>query len=445
MTSSDGRSDQKRRPRKLGRGLSGLIPSSIAGKGGSQDAPEVPDRAQARDTPPTEHRDSDEASGDTRIRSATAGSIESTADSRADASIGVELEVEGAPAARVDEGASPTRVGADRQRYRPAGQADSANKELAQTAADGDAGLSDQGRDGDDALADSVPTGEVPRGTESGGGGTPDEGRFELLDVDSIRPNPHQPREHFDSEAIEQLAASIRASGLIQPIIVRRVGTELELVAGERRLKACKLAGLQTIPAIIRTLSDRSTAEWALVENLQREDLNPLERAKGLRRLIDEFGLTHQQAAEAVGLERASVSNILRLLDLDPGTASLVARGTLGQGHAKVLLAVPDLDVRAHLCRTLIAKNWSVRRLEMEVRKLAAPPVAASGSLPTASASKSPSQIESLERQLSEHLGTRVQISLSRRRGQGRLLIDFHSLEHFDDLMERVGFAAGTQ
>lgn len=292
------------------------------------------------------------------------------------------------------------------------------------------------------ASAEDAPAAEVPRGTTRHAVGSSRSEGYQVLSIDEILPNPHQPREYFDQAGIEQLASSIKSSGLIQPITVRRMGDQFELVAGERRLKACHLAGMTEIPAIVRDISDRATAEWALVENLQREDLNPLERANGLRRLIDEFKLTHQQAAEAVGLERASVSNLLRLLDLDDSTASLVARGTLGQGHAKVLLSVQDVSIRGNLCQATIARNWSVRRLEMEVRKLVSP------DRPEVASSKgSPRKhrahyIDQLEQRLSEHLGTRVQISLSRREGQGRLLIDFHSLEHFDDLMQRIGFEA---
>jgi len=292
------------------------------------------------------------------------------------------------------------------------------------------------------ASAEDAPAAEVPRGTTRHAVGSSRSEGYQVLSIDEILPNPHQPREYFDQAGIEQLASSIKSSGLIQPITVRRMGDQFELVAGERRLKACHLAGMTEIPAIVRDISERATAEWALVENLQREDLNPLERANGLRRLIDEFKLTHQQAAEAVGLERASVSNLLRLLDLDDSTASLVARGTLGQGHAKVLLSVQDVSIRGNLCQATIARNWSVRRLEMEVRKLVSP------DRPEVASSKgSPRKhrahyIDQLEQRLAEHLGTRVQISLSRREGQGRLLIDFHSLEHFDDLMQRIGFEA---
>lgn len=252
--------------------------------------------------------------------------------------------------------------------------------------------------------------------------------------------NPRQPRERFDETAMKSLADSIRENGLMQPIVVRRVAAGYELVAGERRLRAATMLGLEHVPAVLRSLDDRQSAEWALVENLQREDLNPLERAKGIDRLVREFSLSHQQAAERVGLERASVSNLLRLLDLDAATASLVARGDLGQGHAKVLLAVPDIALRKTLAQTVIDRQWSVRRLEAEVRRLLAPVAPPPTTVMPRGTDRSRAQLDDLERRLSEHLGTRVQILVGRRKGEGRLVIDFHGLEHFDGLMEHFGF-----
>jgi ParB family chromosome partitioning protein len=266
--------------------------------------------------------------------------------------------------------------------------------------------------------------------------------RLVFLHPSEVTRNPHQPRERFDEAAMKTLVESIRTNGLMQPIVVRPVAGGFELVAGERRLRAANVLGLEQIPAVVKRLDNRQSAEWALIENLQREDLNPLERAKGIDRLIREFTLSHQQAAERVGLERASVSNLLRLLELDPGTASLVARGDLGQGHAKVLLSVADVGLRTSLAQNVIDRQWSVRRLEAEVRRLIAP-----ASLPPASVmprgkQRSRTQLDDLERRLSEHLGTRVQILVGRQKGQGRLVIDFHGLEHFDGLMERMGFQA---
>ncbi|MGA0173748.1 MAG: ParB/RepB/Spo0J family partition protein [Phycisphaerales bacterium] len=261
-----------------------------------------------------------------------------------------------------------------------------------------------------------------------------------FLQPSAVARNPHQPRERFTDEAMKTLIESIREHGLMQPIVVRPAAGGFELVAGERRLRAAKALGLERVPAVVKKLDNRQSAEWALIENLQREDLNPLERARGIDRLIREFSLSHQQAAERVGLERASVSNLLRLLDLDPGTASLIARGDLGQGHAKVLLSVVDVGLRTSLAQSVIDRQWSVRRLEAEVRRLVAP-----ASLPPASAmprgkQRSRTQLDDLERRLSEHLGTRVQILVGRQKGRGRLVIDFHGLEHFDGLMDRMGF-----
>lgn len=263
-----------------------------------------------------------------------------------------------------------------------------------------------------------------------------------MLRPAEIARNPRQPRERFSEVAMKTLVDSIRENGLMQPIVVRRVATGYELVAGERRLRAATTLGLDRIPAVLRSLDDRQSAEWALVENLQREDLNPLERAKGIDRLVREFSLSHQQAAERVGLERASVSNLLRLLDLDAATASLVARGDLGQGHAKVLLAVADIAVRKTLAQSVIDRQWSVRRLEAEVRRLLAPAALPSAAVMPRGKDRSRTQLDDLERRLSEHLGTRVQILVGRRKGEGRLVIDFHGLEHFDGLMERMGYQA---
>lgn len=262
------------------------------------------------------------------------------------------------------------------------------------------------------------------------------------LPIESIQTNPRQPRELFDQGAIQRLSESIRSSGLMQPIVVRPSAKGHELVAGERRLRASKLAGLKTIPAIVRTLGDRESAEWALVENLQREDLNPIERARGVSRLVKEFQLTHQAVAESLGLERATVSNLLRLLDLDDFTASMVASGRLDQGHAKVLLGVADPTVRRTLAASSVDRQWSVRRLEMEVRRLIAPETPVQSPSIDRGRASGRVQVEDLQRRLSEHLGTRVEIVLGRRKGEGRVMIDFHSLAEFDGLMERIGFVA---
>ena len=279
----------------------------------------------------------------------------------------------------------------------------------------------------------STPKGEDPKS------GVAQDGLV-LLDAKAIKTNPSQPRERFEPTAIATLAKSIRENGLLQPVLVRRVEDRWELIAGERRLRAAIQAGMTQVPAIVQQLSDQQSAEWALIENIQREDLNPIERAKGIQRLIAEFHLTHQQAAEKVGLERASVSNLLRLLDLDRATAALVAAGSLGQGHAKVLLAIPDSTLREGLAKQAVARQWSVRRLETEVRRIAGTPTPTRPGSIAPAADRSPANLGDLERRLSEYLGTRVQLLVGRRKGHGRLMIDFHGLEHFDDLMSRIGF-----
>ena len=188
------------------------------------------------------------------------------------------------------------------------------------------------------------------------------------LPIEQIIPNRRQPRTDFDESSLQALAVSIKQAGLMQPIMVRPTQSGFELVAGERRWRAAKLLGLPTIPAVVRDLTDQSAAELALIENIQREDLNPMERALALRRLAMDFGMTHQQIAERVGLDRASVSNLLRLSELDHATADLVRSGRLTQGHAKALLAIGELGERAELAAKSVAQDWSVRELERQVQ-----------------------------------------------------------------------------
>lgn len=275
---------------------------------------------------------------------------------------------------------------------------------------------------------------------------TPANGGPELreIPVEQIVPNPRQPRTDFDVGSIESLAASIRQAGLMQPIMVRRVKSGFELVAGERRWRAAKLIGLRVIPAIIRDLSDESSAELALIENVHREDLNPMDRALALRRLSIDFGLTHQDVADRVGLDRASVTNLLRLAELDPATADLVRSGKISQSHGKALLAVTDLERRLELAKRTAAAGWSVRELERRVQQAnSVKPVLtstsdSSGGEPTPRSAN----VADLERKLAEHLGTRVSIQLGRKKGSGRLSLEFYSFDQFDGLMSRLGFNA---
>lgn len=267
-------------------------------------------------------------------------------------------------------------------------------------------------------------------------------GLLREIHVEQIVPNPRQPRTDFDQPQIEGLAASIRQSGLMQPILVRPQGDRFELVAGERRWRAAKLVGLQTIPALVRSLDDQSSAELALIENVQREDLNPIERARALRRLSEDFGLTHQAIADRVGLDRASVTNLVRLADLDEGCAALVRTGKLSQGHGKALLSISDLKARQSIAERAIAQEWSVRELERQVQLRHQGEKSPDATATTAP--KDPSardaNVADLEQRLGAHLGTRVRIQLGRKKGSGRLILDFYNLEQFDGIMQRIGF-----
>ncbi|MHB8661277.1 MAG: ParB/RepB/Spo0J family partition protein [Acidimicrobiales bacterium] len=260
--------------------------------------------------------------------------------------------------------------------------------------------------------------------------------------VGSVEPNRHQPRGHFDEELLGALAASIRELGVLQPILVRPLeGGRYELIAGERRWRAAKRAGLQTIPALIRTVEDRASLEQALVENLHRQDLNPLEEAAAYQQLIEDFGLTHDEVAARVGKSRAAVTNTLRLFQLPPAIQRMVIDGALSGGHARALLGTPDRAFQEALARRAVAEQLSVRAVEEAVRlrnelgggvgsaASARPDGATSGG---GSSADRPAAIVELEHLLSEHLATRVHIELRARKG--RVLVEFADL---DDL-ERI-------
>lgn len=275
-----------------------------------------------------------------------------------------------------------------------------------------------------DPPKDSPAAGEVAPSSE-----------YQNLPLGSIVANARQPRKCFDEAGLEQLAASIRESGLIQPIVVRPTSSGFELIAGERRLRAYAKLGRETIPAIVRDVDDREAAAWALVENLQREDLAPLERAEGISCLMADFGLTQAETGERLALDRATIANLLRLLDLDPKTREALEEGLLTQGHARALLGCADLDLRERLLGTCVRKGWSVRETERQVKR---------GSRGIGSPGKTPRSphVDDLEERLEKHLGTKVHISLGRKKGTGRMMVEFFSLEQFDGLLERLGFNA---
>lgn len=244
--------------------------------------------------------------------------------------------------------------------------------------------------------------------------------------LEVIRVNPYQPRVHFDQEKLEELAESISKMGVLEPVIVRRKEGMYELAAGERRVRAAERAGLESIPAIVRDYGDQEMMQVALIENLQRENLNPIEEAEGYRNLMDVFGFTQSEVAEVVGKKRSSVANALRLLNLSPEEQEMVQSGALSAGHAKVLLGVADPTRRAQLAERVVREDLSVRRLEELVQPRQNVP---RGTSPV----KDP-EILLVEEELQRHLGTKV--SLSYRQGAGRISVQFYSDEELERLLE---------
>jgi ParB family transcriptional regulator, chromosome partitioning protein len=261
-----------------------------------------------------------------------------------------------------------------------------------------------------------------------------EQGALRRLPLDVIRRGRFQPRLEIASEALEELAQSIRVRGVVQPIVVRADddGEHYEIVAGERRWRAAQLAGLGEIPAVIREVADDEALAIALIENIQREDLNAIEEANALRRLVDEFGLTHQGVADAIGRSRAAVSNLLRLLDLAEEVRSGLERGELDMGHARALLGLEgELQVKA--AREVIAKQLTARQTEQLVRRMKEPRAAAAATPP---ASEDP-DVRRLSEELGERIGARVQIRQGRA-GKGRLVIHYGSLDELDGILEHI-------
>ena len=263
------------------------------------------------------------------------------------------------------------------------------------------------------------------------------------LPISEIVANRHQPREHFEPEALKSLSASIKTDGVMQPVVVRKSERGgYELVAGERRWRAAGMAGLATVPALIRDLTDRQMAEWALIENLQREDLNPMERATAFQSLSENHGLTQAQLAERMGVDRSTVTNLLRLLKLAPEVQTFVSRGTLSMSQARSIASIDDHEQQTQLAETAIRKAWSVRETEEAVRR--ANTAAADGPpLPQKNAAPRAAYLADLERQIAEQLSTKVKLKAGRKKGSGTLAIDFYSIDEFDQLMGRLGVSTG--
>lgn len=283
---------------------------------------------------------------------------------------------------------------------------------------------------GGSSVSTSVPAGDSGSdGPVAAGGGLVE------IALGAIVPSPFQPRRLFDEAAIEELAGSIRRSGLMQPIIVRPVGPgRYELVAGERRWRAAGRAGLERLPALVRDLDDETSAEWALVENVQRADLDPMERAEAYRALIDRFALTQADVAERVGVDRSSVANALRLLELEPEIRAMLSSGALSAGHGKALCGMVAGGPRVALAQRAAKESWTVRRLEREVKS----PTPARPPTPGRALS---AEVRDLEKQLGGFLGTRVRVRTGRDGTRGTVQIEFYDLDHFDGLMARIGFS----
>jgi len=253
------------------------------------------------------------------------------------------------------------------------------------------------------------------------------------LPVEKIVKGEYQPRLSIDPDALQELSESIKAQGLVQPVVVRRLDSgEYELIAGERRWRASQMAGLHTIPAIVRDIPDQAAAAMSLIENIQREDLNPLEEAIAMSRLIADFGLTHQQTAEAVGRSRAAVSNLLRLLDLEDTTKELLDSGQLDMGHARALLALSGM-AQVDAAKNVVKKQLSVRETEKLVKRLT--------STEQGNKDKSPAkkalEVQKLEDDLSATLGAKVNIQYNTK-GKGKLVVEYNNLDELDGILEHI-------
>ena len=258
----------------------------------------------------------------------------------------------------------------------------------------------------------------------------PTQDRLFDIPVESLQPGRYQPRTQIDPAAIADLAESIRTQGVIQPILVRVIEEgRYEIIAGERRWRAARMAGLDTVPALVREVRDDLALAMALIENIQREDLNPIEEAHGIQRLIGEFGMTHEAAAAAVGRSRSGVTNLLRLLALPKPVQDLVLHGKLDMGHARALLAVNGAQ-QIELGHRIAAKQLSVREAEELVRHALQPAAARSARKPDADVTR-------LEEELSDRLGTRVRIQ-ARAGGKGRLVLEYGTLDQLDALLARL-------
>ncbi len=281
-----------------------------------------------------------------------------------------------------------------------------------------------------EALISSAPTIPAPRTADVSLTTSP--APYRDLPVASIRPNRYQPRREFAAEELGELQASMKASGLLQPVTVRPVGDRFELIAGERRLRAAANLGWERIPAVVKAIDDRTALTLALVENLQRADLNPLEEAEGYQRLIEEFGLTQQQVAEVVGKDRSTVANILRILALPASVKRMVAESQLTLGHARALLAFTDERALADAAREVVAQGLTVRDVERMAREGSRKPSARQGGVDTR-----PAEARRIEEELRRHLQADVQLSLTAKE-KGEIRIPFYSSDDLERLLDLI-------
>ena len=249
--------------------------------------------------------------------------------------------------------------------------------------------------------------------------------------LDELCPGKYQPRTRMDEESLQMLAESIKKQGLMQPILVRHTEQDgLEIIAGERRWRAARMAGLLEVPVLVKNVADEHALAMSLIENIQREDLNPLEEANGIQRLITEFGLTHQQAAEAVGRSRSAVSNLLRLLQLPQQVQQLLMAGNLDMGHARALLSLPEQE-QGVIAQRLVDQAWSVRETEKHVARLLRGESVSEG---VAKKNEMDRDVLNLLERLSERLGSQVKIQ-QQKKGNGKLIIEYQNLDQLDQIL----------
>jgi ParB family chromosome partitioning protein len=271
----------------------------------------------------------------------------------------------------------------------------------------------------------------------AGGEGGEDRGkRIVFLKLTQVKPNPFQPREDFDSEAMEELVQSVREKGIIQPILVRTKGDAYELIAGERRLRAAQLLNLQEIPALVKEVEDRDSLELALIENIQRQELNPIEEARAFQYLLEKFSLTQEEIAGVMGKAPASVSNILRLLKLPSEVQDEIRNGRLSFGHGRALLEVEDANLQRRLTQDVIRNSISVRELEGLLKSKR---VKAAGTRPAKKHAGLEPAVQVLEEHLQQALATRVKIVKKKKRGH--ILIEFYSQEDLERIAKKLGGA----